>query len=145
MDKYDVLKLDNQFCFSVYALSKEITKLYKPFLKKLDLTYTQYITMLVLWEEDHITVNEIGKKLVLDSGTLTPLLKKLEEKELIIRQRKKDDERNVNIFLSEKGKKLKDKAVEVPFKLIEQIQINPLKIIELKNAIQEINAKLIKE
>lgn len=145
MDKYDVLKLDNQFCFSVYALSKEITKLYKPFLKKLDLTYTQYITMLVLWEEDHITVNEIGKKLALDSGTLTPLLKKLEEKELIIRQRKKDDERNVNIFLSEKGKKLKDKAVEVPFKLIEQIQINPLKIIELKNAIQEINAKLIKE
>lgn len=145
MDKYDVLKLDNQFCFSVYALSKEITKLYKPFLKKLDLTYTQYITMLVLWEEDHITVNEIGKKLALDSGTLTPLLKKLEEKELIIRQRKKDDERNVNIFLSEKGKKLKDKAVEVPFKLIEQIQIDPLKIIELKNAIQEINAKLIKE
>ena len=145
MDKYDVLKLDNQFCFSVYALSKEITKLYKPFLKKLDLTYTQYITMLVLWEEDHITVNEIGKKLALDSGTLTPLLKKLEEKELIIRQRKKDGERNVNIFLSEKGKKLKDKAVEVPFKLIEQIQIDPLKIIELKNAIQEINAKLIKE
>jgi DNA-binding MarR family transcriptional regulator len=145
MDKYDVLKLDNQFCFSVYALSKEITKLYKPFLKKLDLTYTQYITMLVLWEEDHITVNEIGKKLALDSGTLTPLLKKLEEKELIIRQRKKDDERNVNIFLSEKGKKLKDKAVEVPFKLIEQIQIDPLKIIELKNAIQEINAKLMKE
>ncbi|MBN1467672.1 MAG: MarR family transcriptional regulator [Fusobacteriaceae bacterium] len=145
MDKYDVLKLDNQFCFSVYALSKEITKLYKPFLKKLDLTYTQYITMLVLWEEDHITVNAIGKKLALDSGTLTPLLKKLEEKELIIRQRKKDDERNVNIFLSEKGKKLKDKAVEVPFKLIEQIQIDPLKIIELKNAIQEINAKLMRE
>ena len=114
-------------------------------MKKLDLTYTQYITMLVLWEEDHITVNEIGKKLALDSGTLTPLLKKLEEKELIIRQRKKDDERNVNIFLSEKGKKLKDKAVEVPFKLIEQIQIDPLKIIELKNAIQEINAKLMKE
>ena len=93
-EKYDILKIDNQFCFSVYALSKEITRLYKPFLKKIDLTYTQYITMLVLWETDELNVNEIGKRVSLDSGTLTPLLKKLEEKGLLNRERQKNDERN---------------------------------------------------
>ena len=143
-EKYNVLKIDNQFCFSVYALSKEITKIYKPFLKKIDLTYTQYITMLVLWENDNLNVNEIGKKLTLDSGTLTPLLKKLEEKGLIIKQRQKIDERNVIITLSDKGKSLKDVALEIPIKLLEKIDVNPEKIIEIRDKLKNINIELSK-
>ena len=143
-EKYDILKIDNQFCFSVYALSKEITRLYKPFLKKIDLTYTQYITMLVLWETDGLNVNEIGKKLSLDSGTLTPLLKKLEEKGLLHRERQKNDERNLIVTLSDKGKKLKDMALEIPIKLLGEIDVNPEKIIELRDTLKKLNSEMSK-
>lgn len=108
------LKLENQLCFPLYACSKEVIKKYKPFLDELDLTYTQYIAMLVLWEENEINVKSLGEKLFLDSGTLTPLLKKLEEKEYIKRNRLETDERNLIISITQKGKDLKLKAKDIP-------------------------------
>ena len=114
MDKYDSLKLENQLCFPLYAAAKEIVRKYKPFLEEIDLTYTQYITMMVMWEEEEINVTHLGEKLYLDSGTLTPLLKKLEKKGYITRQRSKDDERTLDVKLTEEGLALKDKALSIP-------------------------------
>ena len=114
MDKYDSLKLENQLCFPLYAAAKEIVRKYKPFLDEIDLTYTQYITMMVMWEEEEINVTHLGEKLYLDSGTLTPLLKKLESKGYITRQRSKDDERTLDVKLTEEGLALKDKALSIP-------------------------------
>ncbi len=113
-EKYESLKLCNQLCFPLYACSKEIVKRYKPFLDPIDLTYTQYITMMVVWEENEITVKELGEKLFLDSGTLTPVLKKLEQKGFVTRNRSKDDERNLIIKVTAEGKKLREKALSVP-------------------------------
>ncbi len=114
MEKYDALRLDNQLCFPLYAAAKEIVRKYKPFLDELDLTYTQYITMMVMWEERCITVTKLGEKLYLDSGTLTPLLKKLEQKKYISRQRSKEDERTLDVTLTSEGLALRDKALTVP-------------------------------
>ncbi|AOR24811.1 MarR family winged helix-turn-helix transcriptional regulator [Clostridium taeniosporum] len=114
MSKYDCIKLENQVCFSLYAASREIIKLYKPVLDKFNLTYTQYIAMLVLWEEEKITVKGIGKRLHLDSGTLTPLLKKLQSMELVNRYRDKNDDRVVVVELTDKGRTLKDNIISVP-------------------------------
>ena len=110
----DLLKLDAQLCFPLYACSREIIKRYRPFLEPLQLTYTKYIVMLVLWEEDGIGLKAIGERLFLDSGTLTPLLKSLEEQGLIIRTREPKDERSVVITLTEDGKALKERAKGVP-------------------------------
>ena len=117
MDKYECLKLGNQLCFPLYAVAKEIVKKYKPYLDELDLTYTQYIAMLVLWENKSMGVKELGRHLYLDSGTLTPLLKKLENKGYITRERSKEDERNLIISITKEGEALKDKAVTVPAKV----------------------------
>ena len=114
MDKYDSLKLENQLCFPLYACSKEITRRYNPFLSKLDLTYTQYITMMVLWETRELSVKELGDKLFLDSGTLTPLLKKLESKGYLTRNRSVKDERNLIIKITDKGMALREEALAVP-------------------------------
>ena len=114
LEKYDNLKLENQLCFPLYACAKEIVRRYNPILQKLDLTYTQYIVMMVMWEEKQINVKKLGEKLFLDSGTLTPLLKKLENKGYISRHRKKEDERNIIILLEEKGIELRKKAKNVP-------------------------------
>lgn len=114
MDKYDALKLENEICFPFYACSREIIKQYKPLLDKLDLTYTQYITMIALWEKESINVKALGELLFLDSGTLTPLLKKLEAKGLVDRRRSETDERNLIITLTEAGRALRDKAIAVP-------------------------------
>lgn len=114
---YESLKLDNQLCFALYACAKEVTRIYKPVLDKFGITYTQYITLLVLWEQDNITVKELGKKLHLDSGTLTPLLKKLENMGIVQRIRDTQDERNVYIRLTEKGASMKDEALEIPTKV----------------------------
>ena len=114
MDKYDSLKLKNQLCFPLYACSKEIIKNYKPFLDKIDLTYTQYIVMMVLWEAKVINVKDLGEQLYLDSGTLTPLLKKLESKGYISRNRSDKDERNLMIKVTDKGMELREKALSVP-------------------------------
>ncbi len=112
--KYDSLKLENQLCFPLYACSKEIVRKYKPYLDKLDLTYTQYIAMMVFWENKKMNVKALGEKLFLDSGTLTPLLKKLEAKGYITRTRSKDDERNLIISITAKGEKLKEQALDIP-------------------------------
>lgn len=111
---YDTLKIENQLCFPLYACSREVIKQYKPFLDKLDLTYTQYITMMILWDKKQINVKELGRSLYLDSGTLTPLLKKLEAKGMITRQRSKEDERNLIVTITEAGEQLKEAAVHVP-------------------------------
>ena len=108
------LKLENQLCFPLYAVSKEITRRYAPFLEPLDLTYTQYIVMLVLWEKKKCNVTELGQKLYLDSGTLTPLLKKLESKGYIKRCRESSDERCLLVSLTDEGEKLQYKAANVP-------------------------------
>lgn len=117
MENYDSLKLDNQLCFPLYACSKEIVRLYKPFLDEIDLTYTQYIVMMVMWETGEINVKSLGERLYLDSGTLTPLLKKLETKGYITRHRSAEDERNVIIRLTDDGEALKKKAVCIPEKM----------------------------
>lgn len=123
-DKFDVLKLENQLCFPLYACAKEVVKQYKPFLNEIDLTYTQYITMLVMWERKELNVKELGAYLFLDSGTLTPVLKKLESKGYILRNRAKEDERNLQIVLTEKGENLKQKAVEIPGQIGNCIKLN---------------------
>ncbi|MDO4431462.1 MAG: MarR family transcriptional regulator [Lonepinella koalarum] len=114
MIMYDQLKLSNQLCFPLYALSKEIIRRYTPFLEALDLTYPQYLVMLVLWETDAQSVNQIGQRLHLDSGTLTPLLKRLQAKGLVERTRSREDERSVVISLTNAGKALEHQAQNVP-------------------------------
>ena len=114
MSKYDCLKLENQLCFPLYACAKAITRHYKPFLDKYDLTYTQYITMMVMWEKKSASVKELGEKLYLDSGTLTPVINKLIKKGYITKHRSDDDARGVIVEITETGKKLRDKMVSVP-------------------------------
>lgn len=114
LEGYEQLKLENQLCFPLYAAAKEVVRKYKPYLDELDLTYTQYIAMMVLWENESMNVKELGSKLYLDSGTLTPLLKKLEAKGYITRCRCKEDERNLIIQITEKGEALKEKAAGIP-------------------------------
>jgi MarR family transcriptional regulator, organic hydroperoxide resistance regulator len=117
-DDTDLLKLDNQLCFALYVTSKEIIRQYKPLLDPLNLTYTGYIAMLALWERDNIPVKDLGTRLYLDSGTLTPLLKKLEKQGLLERVRDSRDERKVLISLTAEGKALKERAADVPRRLI---------------------------
>ena len=124
MDKYDSLKLENQLCFPLYAAAKEITRKYKPFLDKLDLTYTQYICMMVMWEHKSMNVKKLGEYIYLDSGTLTPLLKKLEDKGFIERKRSDSDERNLEITITDEGMKLRDKALSVPESMGSCIQLS---------------------
>ncbi len=130
MEKSKSLNLDQQICFPLYVLSKEITGLYRPILEELDLTYPQYLVMMVLWEQEGLAVSAIGEKLFLDSGTLTPVLKRLESKGLINRIRNKSDERMVLLFLTEHGKDLRQQACSIPQKLLSQINI---KIEDLEN------------
>ena len=124
-DKYDCLKISKQLCFPLYACSKEIVKRYKPYLDPLDLTYTQYITMMIIWEEKEITVKALGDKLYLDSGTLTPVLKKLEQKGYVKRSRSKDDERNLIITLTDEGLELKKQACKIPAKMGQCVKLSP--------------------
>lgn len=123
-NRYDCLKLENQLCFPLYAASKEVVRHYKPFLDKLDLTYTQYITMMVMWEHKSINVKTLGEYVYLDSGTLTPLLKKLESKGYIERNKAKNDERELVVSITKKGEALKEKAVNIPSDLLKCININ---------------------
>ena len=116
-DRFDALKLENQICFPLYACSKEVVRKYKPYLDAIDLTYTQYITMMVLWEHKEITVKEIGEFLYLDSGTLTPVLKTLEKKGLLTRHRSGEDERVLKICITEKGEALKEQAADIALKM----------------------------
>ena len=133
------LQIKNQVCFPLYALSREIIGAYRPFLDALEITYPQYIVLMVLWEEEPLTVNSIGEKLHLDSGTLSPLLKKMEAKNLIFRKRKTEDERIVEIFLTEKGREIKADAAAIPGKLMYQLKVTEEEIIQLK----EISNKIL--
>ena len=111
---YDALKLENQICFPLYACSREVIRRYKPFLDEIDLTYTQYITMMVLWERRSVTAKELGGCLFLDSGTLTPLLKKLEAKGLVTRHRSEEDERSLIVSITQEGMDLRERARSIP-------------------------------
>lgn len=122
---FDPLKLDNQLCFPLYACAKEVVRRYTPLLDKLDLTYTQYITMMVLWEEESVGVKELGSRLYLDSGTLTPLLKKLEAKGYVKRARSTLDERRVMASLTPKGRALYQEALEVPAAAAQCVTLDP--------------------
>lgn len=139
------LKLEQHLCFVTYACSKEMTRRYRPILDKFGLTYTQYITLVVLWETDPLPMKELGARLHLDSGTLTPLLKKLEGMELITRMRGQEDERSVLVALTPQGKELKAKVKNIPLRLFEQSQVSAeklqqihLQMIELLRTLEEL-------
>ena len=124
-DRYEALRLDNQLCFPLYACAREVVKRYKPFLDDIDLTYTQYVTMMVLWEKPRVTSKEIGERLHLDSGTLTPVIKKLAEKGLVTRQRAAEDERNLVVTLTDAGLALRDRAACIPGQMGKGICLSP--------------------
>lgn len=128
---YDMLKLENQLCFPLYACSKEIVRRYTPYLDPLDLTYTQYIAMMVLWERKSISVKALGELLWLDSGTLTPMLKKLENKGFITRARSVQDERSVIVTITDKGAALKAEAADIPLKLGQCVKLAPDEALQL--------------
>ena len=130
-DKYDCLKLKSQLCFPLYACSKEIIRRYKPFLDRFDLTYTQYITMMALWENESMNVRELGRQLFLDSGTLTPVLKKLESKGYLERKRSREDERNLIVSVTEKGWKLREEALSIPDAMSSCVNLEPEEAEEL--------------
>lgn len=124
-NNYDMLKLDNQLCFPLYACAKEVVRKYKPFLDEIDLTYTQYITMMVLWEHKKLSVKELGEYIYLDSGTLTPLLKILEKKGLITRGRSAKDERVLEVSVTDAGMDLRKKAKDIPLKMSGCVKLDP--------------------
>lgn len=136
-DKYEILKLERQLCFPLYAVSKEIVRKYKPFLDEINLTYTQYITMMVLWEEKEILVKNMGEKLFLDSGTLTPVLNGLEKKGYAVRRRSEKDKRDVYAVITEKGLALRDKALEIPEKIGACVPLDPEKAMSLYQILHE--------
>lgn len=141
-NKYDALKLENQICFPLYACSKEIVRAYTPHLDELGITYTQYITMMVMWEHKELRVKEVGKLLYLDSGTLTPVLKKLEEKGFVTRRRSDIDERDVIVAITQSGEALKEKAVHIPEKLGGCIELDPQKAKALYDLLYEVLGKI---
>ncbi|MGP1462998.1 MarR family winged helix-turn-helix transcriptional regulator [Tannerella sp.] len=138
MKKYDILKLDNQLCFPIYVASREIIQGYNQYFGELDITYPQYLVLMVLWEEDDMTVNSIGKRLHLDSGTLTPLLKRMEIKGLIVRKRCTMDERTVKISLTDKGKQLRENAVKIPPQLAKDVSLTNEEVDTLKKLIYKL-------
>ena len=137
-EKYECLKLSKQLCFPLYACSREMIKLYKPFLDELGLTYTQYITLMVLWEHKALTVKALGQELYLDSGTLTPLLKKLEEKGLVTRRRSDLDERNLIVTITELGESMRDRALHIPEEMTKCINLPREDIRELYRMLHQL-------
>lgn len=136
------LRLDNQVCFALYSASLAMTKLYKPLLDALGLTYPQYLVMLVLWEQDGLTVSELGERLYLDSGTLTPLLKRLEAAGLVARQRDAQDERRVRVALTAPGRALRQQAEGIPACMLQRMQCSPPELIDLKNRLHALRSQL---
>ena len=135
---YECLKLENQLCFPLYACAKEIVRRYKPFLDQLDLTYTQYIAMMVLWEHKKLHVKEMGELLYLDSGTLTPVLKKLEGKGYLTRDRDKKDERVLNVTITKEGELLREKAAGIPAQMAGCVKLDPEVAAELYRLLHKI-------
>lgn len=140
MDKYDCLKIENQLCFPLYVASKEVIRKYKPILDQFDLTYTQYIAMMVIWEEKQIKVTELGNRLYLDTGTISPLIRKLKDKQYITITRDINDERVQIINLTEQGAKLREQAVQIPNEMMKSNCINLSKeeAIELKRLLEKV-------
>ena len=141
-DQFDPLKLENQICFPLYACAKEIVKAYKPYLDELDLTYTQYITMMVMWEHKELRVKEVGSYLYLDSSTLTPLFKRLEEKGYVSRRRSTEDERDLIVTITDAGTALREKALTVPRRLAACVDLDPEKAQLLYGILYELLGKL---
>lgn len=137
-----MLQLDNQLCFALYSTSLAMTKLYKPLLEELGLTYPQYLAMLVLWEQDGLTVSELGERLYLDSGTLTPLLKRMESAGLVSRIRAVEDERRVHITLTAAGRKLKAKAARIPGCILSATQCSIPELVSLTQQVQSFRNRL---
>ncbi|MEN6588314.1 MAG: MarR family transcriptional regulator [Proteiniphilum sp.] len=129
--EFEQLKLSNQICFPIYAASRLITREYQPHLEKLGITYPQYLVLMVLWEEDGITVNDIAGKLILNTNTVTPLLKRMEAMEIITRKRYDRDERKVLISLTEKGKAMREQAADIPLQLMGALQSSVINLDEL--------------
>ena len=140
----ETLRLDNQLCFALYAASLAMNKAYKPHLGALGLTYPQYLVMLVLWEHHQLTVSEIGEKLFLDSGTLTPLLKRLEASEFVVRQRDASDERRVYVSLTTAGKNLKKKILPLPNVMLEATQCTRDQALQLAQQLRELGSNFRK-
>ena len=143
--EYDVLKLDHQLCFPLYAASREVVKRYRPYLDALDLTYTQYIAMLVLWEKKECSVKELGQRLHLDSGTLTPVLKSLEAKGCIVRRRSEEDERVVLAAITPRGEAMREQALSIPEKVGGCIHLAPQKAAKLYELLYELMDVLAEE
>ena len=139
---FDPLKLENQLCFPLYACAKEIVKAYKPYLDELDLTYTQYITMMVMWEHRELRVKDVGERLYLDSSTLTPLLKRLEEKGYISRRRSLEDERDLIVTVTDEGMALRERALSVPGKLAACVDLEQEKAQILYGILYEVLGKM---
>ncbi len=137
-NNYKHLKLENQLCFPLYAASREMIKLYRPYLEPLDLTYTQYVAMMVIWEVKIISVKDLGKRLYLDSGTLTPVLKSLESKGFINRYRSSEDERVLLVELTQKGAKLRDKAIDIPKEMAKNVTLDREESIEFYRLIYKL-------
>jgi DNA-binding MarR family transcriptional regulator len=137
---YEQLKLKNQICFPVYAASRLITREYQPYLEKLGITYPQYLVLMVLWENDGISINEISKKLILNTNTTTPLLKRMEKQGLLKRHRSESDERIVIVTLTPEGKRLREEAASIPEKLISELKEGPLKVEEFVELRERLHA-----
>lgn len=134
----DILKLDNQLCFPLYAATRQFTKIYRPLLEKFNVTYPQYLVLLVLFETDTLSVKALGERLFLDSGTLTPMLKRMEERGLIQRARSLQDERVVEVSLTEKGKALESEIEEVPLAFTKEIKLEEEEYFEMKRILAKI-------
>lgn len=140
--EYEGLKLENQLCFPLYAASREVIKQYRPYLDKLDITYTQYIAMMVFWAEKKISVKELGKKLFLDSGTLTPVLKSMEAKGLVKRYRSAEDERVLMVEITEKGEELKEQAKDIPQKVAGCVKLDSEEAMQLYTLLYKVLSML---
>ena len=143
MSLEDMLLLDNQLCFPLYAAAKEVVRRYTPFLAPFDLTYTQYIAMMVLWEKKTVSVNELGKQLMLDSGTLTPLLRTLEDKKYLLREKSAKDGRRLIVSLTPEGASLKDKMVVVPQKMGTCVHLSSEEATELKRLLKKVTNNIL--
>jgi len=139
----ELLKLDNQLCFSIYAASRAITRAYRPILEPLGLTYPQYLVLLILWEHDGLAVTDIGRRLYLDSGTLTPLLKRMEQGGFLERRRSSDDERRVEIRLGPKGRELREHARDIPEALAEANHLDAGEVRRTKLQVDQLLGKLV--
>jgi DNA-binding MarR family transcriptional regulator len=143
MKEQNLLLLENQLCFPIYATSRMIIRLYQPFLEKINLTYPQYLVMMVLWEKDAVTVNEIGQRLYLNSNTLTPILKKLGSKGFVNKKRSTQDERKVIVKLTKKGTELEEKAKMVPVSLLENINISNEDLLKMREIMWKFLEELV--